>query len=374
MAAEKSNNKISSALLRWFDSQKRDLPWRKTDDPYHILVSEFMLQQTQVKTVIPYYWRWLKSFPTLETLAAASETSILKHWEGLGYYSRARNLKETARIIHQEHDSQVPSDYESLIKLPGIGRYTAGAILSIAFNQNFPVLDGNIKRVLSRLFCMKEDGQTSASEKCLWQKAEQLLPVSRPGDFNQAVMELGATLCLPKAPLCLSCPLAAICKANEQEVQENFPPAKKKSPTEKIQVSAAVIRRGGKTYIQKRIQGGLMGGLWEFPGGKLEQGETPEDCLLREIREELGVDVLIRQKLMTIKHSYTRFRVTLHVYLCRLPSGRLRPSCCEEWRWASTEEILAYPFPAANVKILNYLTEQERDEGDRSGKSGTDPH
>ena len=223
MAAEKSNNKISSALLRWFDSQKRDLPWRKTDDPYHILVSEFMLQQTQVKTVIPYYWRWLKSFPTLETLAAASETSILKHWEGLGYYSRARNLKETARIIHQEHDSQVPSDYESLIKLPGIGRYTAGAILSIAFNQNFPVLDGNVKRVLSRLFCMKEDGQTSASEKCLWQKAEQLLPVSRPGDFNQAVMELGATLCLPKTPLCLSCPLAAICKANEQEVQENFP-------------------------------------------------------------------------------------------------------------------------------------------------------
>ena len=365
MAAQKSTEKISTALLGWFDSQKRDLPWRKTDDPYHILVSEFMLQQTQVNTVMPYYRRWLKSFPTLETLATASETSVLKHWEGLGYYSRARNLKKSARIIHQEHDGQVPSDYESLIKLPGIGRYTAGAILSIAFEQNFPVLDGNVKRVLSRLFCLQENGQTSASEKRLWQKAERLLPKTRPGDFNQAVMELGATLCLPKAPLCHSCPLAAICKANKQKTQDKFPPAKEKSSTEKIQVSAAVIRRGGKTYIQKRVQGGLMGGLWEFPGGKLEQKETPEDCLLREIREELGVDVLIRHKLMTIKHSYTRFRVTLHVYLCRLPSGRLRPTSCEKWKWVSTEEILTYPFPAANVKILNYLTEQGRNEGNR---------
>jgi A/G-specific adenine glycosylase len=162
MAAEKSTEKISTALLGWFDKQKRDLPWRKTEDPYHILVSEFMLQQTQVKTVMPYYRRWLKSFPTVKALAAASETSVLKHWEGLGYYSRARNLKESARIIHLEHDGQVPGDYESLIKLPGIGRYTAGAILSIAFEQNFPVLDGNVKRVLSRLFCMKENGQTSA--------------------------------------------------------------------------------------------------------------------------------------------------------------------------------------------------------------------
>ncbi|MFQ5450041.1 MAG: A/G-specific adenine glycosylase [Nitrospinaceae bacterium] len=351
----KTVRSIPSLLLGWYSRDKRDLPWRNTKDPYHILVSEIMLQQTQVKTVIPYYRRWIRSFPTVQKLSQAGESRVLKHWEGLGYYSRARNLHRAARKIVEEFGGRVPDRLEDILKLPGIGRYTAGAILSIAFNKKYPVVDGNVKRVLSRLFCLKENGSTSASEKKLWQTAESLTPADRPGDHNQALMELGATLCLPKKPLCLLCPLHSPCRARREGVQDRFPPAKTSSPTKKIQVSAAVIQRNGKTYIQKRLPGGLMGGLWEFPGGKIEKDESPEDCLKREIREELGLDISIREKLMTIKHSYTQFRVTLHVFLCRPSAGRIRASSCETWKWVSPGEMERYPFPAANVKILRHL-------------------
>ena len=346
---------IQATLAKWYQQEKRDLPWRDTHDPYCILVSEFMLQQTQVKTVVPYYRRWIKSFPTAETLARARETSILKHWEGLGYYSRARNLHRSAKIIVKEFQSHVPDTWDEILKLPGVGRYTAGAVLSIAFNQSVPVLDGNVKRVLSRLFCIKENGATPASENRLWQVAGKLVPSKTPGDFNQALMELGATVCLPQKPLCLLCPLNFVCRAKLKGVQEKFPPAKIRPAAKKIEVSAAVIRRNGKTYIQQRPQKGLMGGLWEFPGGKIEKGESPEMCLEREIEEELGVQVTIKEKIMTIKHSYTQFRVTLHVFLCRLESGKIRATSCDQWKWVSLENINQYPFPAANVKILKYL-------------------
>ncbi len=341
--------------MNWYQSEKRDLPWRNTDDPYHILVSEFMLQQTQVKTVIPYYQRWLKSFPTTEALARAQEPQVLKHWEGLGYYSRARNLHRSARLMVQEFNGNVPDTWDEILKLPGVGRYTAGAVLSIAFNRNVPVLDGNVKRVLSRLFCLKENGATSASENRLWQVAEKLMPSRLPGAFNQALMELGATVCLPQNPLCLLCPLNTTCQAKQKNVQGNFPPAKVKAPSKKIEVSAAVIHRNGKTYIQQRPQKGLMGGLWEFPGGKIEKGETPEDCLRREIEEELGVQIKIKEKILTIKHSYTQFRVTLHVFTCTLLPGKIRATCCEQWKWVAPQNINEYPFPAANVKILDHL-------------------
>lgn len=355
MPALKTIASIQASLSKWYHQEKRDLPWRNTQDPYCILVSEFMLQQTQVKTVIPYYQRWIKSYPTATVLARARESSVLKHWEGLGYYSRARNLHRSAKMIVGEFQNQVPGTWDEILKLPGVGRYTAGAVLSIAFNKNVPVLDGNVKRVLSRLFCLKENGATQAGENRLWQIADNLIPSGGAGDFNQALMELGATVCLPNKPLCLLCPVNAVCQAKKKGVQEQFPPAKIKSVVKKIVVSAAVIKRNGKIYIQQRPQKGLMGGLWEFPGGKLEKGESPEDCLKREILEELGVQIAIKQKILTIKHSYTQFRVTLNVFTCDLRPGRIRATSCDQWKWVSLKNINQYPFPAANVKILNYL-------------------
>lgn len=346
---------LQQKLLSWYEEEKREMPWRENLDPYRILVSEFMLQQTQVKTVIPYFEQWMKSFPTLEKLGQARESTVLKHWEGLGYYSRARNLRKAAQIIQQDYFGKVPNSLEEILKLPGVGRYTAGAVLSIAFGQKVPVLDGNVKRVLSRLFLLKENGSDRKSENILWDTMQDLLPETGAGDFNQAFMELGATVCLPKKPLCLLCPLKQNCQAQKSKKQSLYPPPKQKTSNTKIEVSAGVIIRKNKIYIQKRLAGGLMGGLWEFPGGKFEPGETPEKCLHREIREEMGVTLHIDEKLMTVKHSYTRFRVTLHVFLCRIRSGRIAPSQCEEWAWVKSEELETYPFPAANVKIIKKL-------------------
>ncbi len=205
--------KIQKALLDWFGRDQRDLPWRQTGDPYPIWVSEVMLQQTQVQTVIPYFRRWMKTFPTLQKLARSRQETVLKHWEGLGYYSRVRNLHRAAQQVVKKHQGRLPDTYEELIQLPGIGRYTAGALLSIAFDQPAPVLDGNVKRVLSRLFAISANGEASAHEKWLWDTSAELVPAKRPGDFNQAMMELGATVCLPKKPLCGVCQLQTQCEA-----------------------------------------------------------------------------------------------------------------------------------------------------------------
>lgn len=347
---------IQKQLLAWYRREKRDLPWRTTKNPYLIWVSEVMLQQTQVKTVIPYYERWLQSFPTVQSLADAEERDVLKHWQGLGYYSRARNLHRAAKMVAEHYQGAIPDTLDEIQRLPGIGLYTAGAILSIAFGKRVPVLDGNVKRVLARLFCLAENGKTSKSAQRLLQTAEQLLPEKHIGDFNQALMELGATACLPRNPLCTACPIVLHCMAQKENLQDRYPPPVTRPSQNKIEVSAAVILRGKTTYIQQRPRDGLMGGLWEFPGGKIEKNESPEDCLKREIQEELSVDIVIDSKLMTIKHSYTQFRVTLHVYLCRLPSGRIRATQCEQWKWVSFKELESYPFPSANAKIVEYLS------------------
>jgi A/G-specific adenine glycosylase len=354
-----SKKTMQKKLLKWYGEEKREMPWRNSRNPYSILVSEFMLQQTQVKTVIPYFERWMKSFSTLKKLAQAHDSTVLKHWEGLGYYSRARNLKKTAQIILQDYSGKVPDSMTEIMKLPGIGRYTAGAILSIAFDKKVPVLDGNVKRVLSRLFLLKENGGVRESENILWEIMENLLPDSESGNFNQAFMELGATVCLPKNPLCILCPLKQDCKGQKFGQQNSYPRKKQKPSSIKINVSAAVILRREKIYIQKRKIGGLMGGLWEFPGGKFLLGESPEQCLHREINEELGVALHIDKKLMVIKHSYTRFRVTLHVFLCRIDSGQISPTHCDEWSWVKAEELHTYPFPAANVKVVKSLVKHQ---------------
>jgi len=354
----KHNQDIQRKLLPWYDKTKRDLPWRNTNDPYSIWVSEIMLQQTQVKTVIPYYERWIKTLPTIDKLANAPEQRILKLWEGLGYYTRAKNLKKSAKMICKEMNGKLPNTVKNLQNLPGIGRYTAGAISSIAFGLKAPVLDGNVKRVLSRLFCINKNGTASAFENCLWKKAEDLLPVRRPGDFNQALMELGATVCIPGSPICQQCPLRTICKAFLKNKVNEFPPSKKIKSSKKIEVSAGIIIKNKKVYIQQRLKNGLMGGLWEFPGGKREQGESSEECLKREIKEELRVNVASLNKVMTIKHTYTQFRVTLTVFNCKLQKKQIRPDGWEQWKWVSLSNLKKYPFPAANVKIVKYLTEK----------------
>jgi A/G-specific adenine glycosylase len=357
MPSQKTAKAIRSSLLKWFRLEKRQMPWRDTRDPYLIWVSEIMLQQTQVKTVIPYFNRWIKALPTVKKLACAQQARVLKLWEGLGYYSRARNLHRAAKIIVSEKEGKIPDTLEEIRKLPGIGRYTAGAILSIAYHRRVPVLDGNVKRVLARLFRLHENGAGSKSENKLWDVAEQLVPKSKPGDFNEALMELGATRCLPKKPLCLLCPVQSICESCKTGEQERFPPPRKRLPAKKIEVSAAVILRRNKTFIQQRLFDGMMGGLWEFPGGKLQPDETPEEGLLREIREELGVDVVIREKLMTIKHTYTQFRITLHVFRCVIKKGRIHATQCEQWKWVHLKDLKGYPFPAANIKIVEHLAQ-----------------
>jgi len=359
MASRKTVISIRRSLVGWYHKQKRDLPWRKTRDPYFIWVSEIMLQQTQVKKVIPYYLKWIAAFPTVSKLALSPESRVLKLWEGLGYYSRARNLRRAASIVESDYGGRVPDSYDEIMKLPGIGHYSAGAVLSIAFKKKVAALDGNAIRVLSRLFKLAENGASGKSLNRLRHIAEELLPDDCPGDFNQALMELGAEVCSPKKPACPVCPVRPWCMGEKLGQQENYPPVKKRPPSKKIEVSAAVILRNGKVYIQQRPVDGLMGGLWEFPGGKKEKNESSENCLLREIREELGVAVVIRKKLMTIKHSYTQFRVTLHVYYCRLPRGHIRATSCDQWKWVCPEDLGGFPFPAANVKIVDRLIKSD---------------
>jgi len=362
-------------LLNWYHKNARVLPWRATKDPYTIWVSEIMLQQTQVQTVIPYYERWMRVFPTLSNLAVSSEDKVLKLWEGLGYYSRARNLQKAAKKIMLEHGGQIPKNFDVLLTLPGIGRYTAGAITSIAFGLPYPVLDANVIRVLSRVYAMKESLALSSTVKKLWDLATQLiqscgrLSNKNPGDFNQALMELGATLCSPKKPSCLLCPLRKECLAWKTEDPENFPRKAPKKKAKKMDVAIGILWNRKKVLIQKRAPTGLWGGLWEFPGGKVETGETPEEGLLREMREELGVKVKICQKRKTILHAYTQFRVTLYPFDCILETGTPKNKAATELKWVSVDRLHAYAFPSANGKLIPHLIQNPLEAIGRAGET-----
>ncbi|MGZ6347212.1 MAG: A/G-specific adenine glycosylase, partial [Anaerolineales bacterium] len=282
-------SQFSRKILEWYSQHRRDLPWRKQPDPYAVWISEIMLQQTRVETVIPYYQRWMKRFPGAKELAAASEQEVLSLWEGLGYYSRARNIFKAARMVIEKFGGEIPPDLTDLRKLPGVGRYTAGAIASMAFGLDSAVLEGNLRRVYSRVFNVAEPADSSTGENILWRLAEKHLPKGRAGDYNQALMDLGASLCLPHNPACPSCPLRTLCKAWALGLQELRPVMKPKLKVPHYIVTAAVIRRKNKILLAKRPSNGLLGGMWEFPGGKVERGESLAACLVREIREELGV-------------------------------------------------------------------------------------
>ena len=335
---------LAHRLLTWYESSARRLPWRGSGDPYAVWVSEIMLQQTRVETVIPYYQRWMERFPTVTALAAAAEQEVLKTWEGLGYYSRARNLHRAAQLVVEKYGGVIPADLDTLRSLPGVGRYTAGAIASIAFNLDEPALDGNIRRVLARIFDVSEPARSPAGEKILWDLAARNLPPGRAGDFNQALMDLGATICTPRSPACLICPVMELCQARALGIQEERPVLEQKAPVPHYLVAAAIIRQEGKVLIALRPPHGLLGGLWEFPGGKLQEGEDLPACLRREIAEELGVTIQVGEQYGIYKHAYTHFRVTLHAFCCTLLDGEPKTIHHSELAWVNIRDLSAYPM------------------------------
>ncbi|MGB1287707.1 MAG: A/G-specific adenine glycosylase, partial [Aggregatilineales bacterium] len=316
---------IAPYLLKWYDQNAADLPWRINKDPYRIWLSEIMLQQTQIDTVMPYYHRFLDAYPSVSDLAAAPLDDILKQWEGLGYYSRARNLHKAAKIITDGLNGVFPQTAADLLKLPGIGRYTSGAIASIAYDEIVPVLDGNVIRVFSRLFDMADDVTQSATKKKLWQLADDLIPDARPGDYNQSLMELGQKICTPRNPDCSVCPVQALCKAYVNDTQHQRPVKKKKAPIPHYDVAAGIIYNDvGQILIAQRPADGLLGGLWEFPGGKQEKDETLETCLKRELREELAIEVDNLEFFVKVRHAFTHFKITLHAFKCHY-TGAMPP-------------------------------------------------
>jgi A/G-specific adenine glycosylase len=346
---------FSDRILDWYASHKRELPWRNHPNPYAVWVSEIMLQQTRVEVVIPYFGRWLVRFPDVFNLAAASEQEVLALWEGLGYYSRARNLYNAARMVVDHYNGELPHDLTALRKLPGIGRYTAGAIASMAFGLDVPTLDGNIRRIFARVFNVPEPADTSEGEKILWELVERHLPKGRAGDYNQALMDLGATLCLPHNPNCLLCPLWDKCKACALSLQEQRPVLKPKAEVPHFTVTAAVLQRDGKILLAKRPSKGLLGGMWEFPGGKVENGESLEASLTREIREELDVEIQVVEPFGIYQHAYTHFRITLHAFLCELAESNPTPVEATELVWALPTELGNYPMGKVDRLIAKRL-------------------
>ncbi|MEN6425830.1 MAG: A/G-specific adenine glycosylase [Phycisphaerales bacterium] len=346
---------IQRALLAWYVANARDLPWRRTRDPYAIWVSEIMLQQTRVPTTIPYYERFLERFPTVRHLARARLDTVLKLWEGLGYYSRARNLYQAAREIVSRFDSRVPRTKDDLLTLPGVGRYTAGAIASIAFGEREPLVDGNVARVLCRLSRIRGNPKDAAIRQRLWSLAEELLPEEQVGHFNQALMELGSEICTPRAPHCPDCPLERLCEAKHHSEQDQLPIRTATKPLPSHTVVVAVIYRNGRILIDKRKPEGLLGGLWEFPGGKVRPGESRKAALQREVREELDIEIEVDREIAVVDHAYTHFRIRLHAFECQYVSGEPRCVACADVKWVHPTDLTRYAFPTANRKIIETL-------------------
>lgn len=351
------NSDFPHRLLEWYRRSQRRLPWRGSRNPYAIWVAEIMLQQTRVETVIPYFERWMAQFPSLAHLAQASEQQVLTAWEGLGYYSRARNLHRAAKMVVEQFGGSLPDTLEGLMRLPGIGRYTAGAIAAIAFGQDEIALDGNLRRVISRLFDVALPARSSQGERRIAGLLRAHLPVGQAEDFNQALMDLGATLCTPRRPRCAECPLSDICRARALGIQEQRPLLPRRAPVPHITVAAAVIQRGSQVLITRRPSNGLLGGLWEFPGGKQEAGETLPDCLLREIREELGVEIAVGSPLGVYQHAYSHFKVTLHAFTCHLLEGEPQALQVDALEWAHPRQLSAYPMGKIDRQIAERLAD-----------------
>jgi A/G-specific adenine glycosylase len=346
------DNSLTAALLAWYGVARRDLPWRHTTDPYSIWVSEIMLQQTQVSTVIPYYARFLARFPTVVALAEATLDEVLVLWQGLGYYARARSLHKAARLVHGQYQGIIPADLASFRALPGVGDYTAGAVLSIAFGQDVPAIDGNVVRVLCRLCDYDQDPGQAAGKRVLRSYATALLPLGQAGTFNQAMMELGATICLPRNPRCDVCPLAGRCLAQVRGVQEARPIRKPRAAIPQREAVAAFVAREGKLLLVRRVAQGLLGGLWELPGGEIVSGETHTQALIRHLSAELGVQIEQGARLTVVQHAYTHFRVTVHVYRVTLAGEPLPTASWDHYGWVAPEDMGAYGLTGVTTRAL----------------------
>lgn len=348
---------LTRRVLRWYARHGRALPWRETRDPYAIWISEVMLQQTRVDTVIPYYRRFLFRFPTVQALAVAPLQEVLKAWENMGYYGRARNLYRAARIIAGEMGGTLPETVEELLRLPGIGRYTASAIGSIAFGKRVPALDGNVRRVVCRLFSIRTILSNPVTLKRIDEIARRLVPAKDPGAFNQGLMDVGATLCTPRSPNCGACPLTDLCLANRRGLQEALPvTARRAPPPHRDGLAALILDRQGRVLVVQRPPRGLLGGLWKLPGGDRRPDETFEEALKRTVREELGIRIEAGEELTSLHHTYTHFRMTLHAFSCRRRRGEPRALGCESFRWATPRVLQRLPLSRAYRKMLESLS------------------
>jgi A/G-specific adenine glycosylase len=346
--SERDLSLVRSRLIDWYESRKRDLPWRRTKDPYAIWVSEVMLQQTQVKTVLGYYERWMQRFPTVKALAAADDADVLHAWQGLGYYSRARRLLAGARAVSERHAGKLPRDVDALLALPGIGPYSAGAIASIAFGLREPIVDGNVVRVLCRLFALEGDPAKAPLKQALWRLARELVPAEKPSEFNQSLMELGATICTPTSPRCAECPVAKQCRALARGLERELPQlAKRPAPTE-IATAAAYVRRGDAVLLrQMPADAPRWAGLWVLPFVELARGEAPTAGALRalaELRQNATASATLREA----RHTITRFRITLSIVECSLvPRSRAT--------LFTREQVDALALPSIHSKIVAAL-------------------
>lgn len=339
------------SLLAWYDANKRDLPWRRTRDPYAICLSEVMLQQTTVRTVEPRWARFLKRWPTVENLAGARLDDVLHEWTGLGYYARARNLHKAARAVVDAHGGKLPRTLGELMALPGMGVYTASAVASIAFGVVTPVVDANVERVMGRLFMIEGSMKSPVAKRYVREIAERLLSTRRPGDFNQGMMELGALVCLPREPRCEVCPVAGFCAARRAGREHEYPRLAEKPKMEAVRECAVVIRRGGKVLLLRRATGRSFGGMWEVPRVRLRQDESERDGVRRAASELTGLVVEPGAELMRVRHTVMRQRIELVVYTAKAVRGRARALDHEDLRWARPEEWLGLPKSTTQAKI-----------------------
>jgi A/G-specific adenine glycosylase len=346
---------ILQALHQWYAAHQRDLPWRHIRDPYAIWISEVMLQQTQVKTMQSYYERFMEQYPTVGRLAEADIQTVLKSWEGLGYYSRARNLHRTAKIVATQMKGSFPRDWETMKSLPGIGDYIAAAVLSIAFNGPYAVVDGNVKRVLARLFMVDRPVNHSSGHKVFHTAAQRLLPRKATGDHNQAMMELGALVCTPRHPGCDQCPIRRYCLAATKNLTDRYPRRLKRASTPQHRMVAGVVVKNGRMLLTQRQPEGLLGGLWEFPNARLAADDDPARACTSMVHWATGLDVAVMDHLTSIRHAYTHFKIHMHVYSCRWQSGCVRLDGAHAFRWVHPDNLTDFPMHGAVQKILSHL-------------------
>ena len=351
------SREISERVLVWFAASRRDLPWRQTYDPYQLWIAEVMLQQTQMDRVIPFFLRWLARFPDVAAVAESELAELISYWEGLGYYSRARTLHKGARQIVNCHGGRLPDNYHDLLALPGIGPYTAGAIMSIAFNRDFPAVDGNVKRVLARLDNLTAPSGSKELEELCRSRVTELLPSGRARDFNQALMELGALICLPRRPACPACPLSRFCLADQNGWVEMRPVKGKRIPIIPQFRIATVIHNGDRVLIRRRPAVGRWGGLWEFPDFQVDPASGPDHPPERLVQQETGYTIRAVENLGEVVSGFTNHKLTTRAYLCHIddPALRTGESTPGNWQWLPAGEAFALAFSASHRKIIAQL-------------------